>query len=388
MGTYIGTHADNEQNEGGAYQYHTDGHARSLWSEAVYENRLDRCTLSAGLQYALRHTDNDYQGDASAHNDMHTTWLYAFTQLKGRLWQRLDYVAGLGASRRHYRQDATHNAFLLLRPKLSLAYPLGRGVRLRYDFEISQHTSQIALISNVSIKQNSMETLVGNLNLRPNRVTSHDLRLSYTTPRLNAELQAYYRLNAHCNMEQISRQADNTFLRTQTNQGCCDFFFVQPYARWDVVPSRLTANVAAGLYRFFNTGADYSHTYTSVNCYASLQAYLGSWTFTAYADNGYRWMECENRGHQGAAVYLTVARQLRRGLTLALYCQYPFTPHPTTMQAQLLNRYIEKHVTMRTPAYGNRLSLNLSWNLSHGRKYRDISRTLNHRDTETGILGQ
>ena len=47
---------------------------------------------------------------------------------------------------------------------------------------------------------------------------------------------------------------------------------------------------------------------------------------------------------------------------------------------------IHKNVTQHSRDFGNMLTLNVTWHLSSGRKYRDIQRTMNHRDTETGIL--
>jgi hypothetical protein len=56
------------------------------------------------------------------------------------------------------------------------------------------------------------------------------------------------------------------------------------------------------------------------------------------------------------------------------------------MRSELKNRYIKKSYASTDSDAGNSLTLNLTWHFAHGRKYRDINRTLNHRDTETGIL--
>ncbi|MBR1448308.1 MAG: hypothetical protein IJ588_06140 [Prevotella sp.] len=396
VGTYIYSRDYSERNEGTPYIYTTTGHTYTLWTEAIYENRLKPFTLSTGIQFLQRYTDNAYAGDAEAHNAMHTSGIYGFGQLSGRLFQRLQYVAGLGLSRRYFSQADHHHDFLLLRPKASLSYPLANRWRLKYDFEISQHVSQIALISDVHIKQNAMETLVGNPDIRPNRVTSHDLRLTYTTPRLMLELQSYYRLNAHCNMEKVIphpsslspyRNVPSTpFLLTQTNQRGCNFFFIQPYAQWTILPDRLTATAYCGLYRFFNYGDDYTHTYTSLNGAAWLQAYLGRWTLTAYGDNGWNFMEGEHRGHQQPYWQLNASLRLNTRLTLSLYVQRPFSTHPKTSTGQLMNRYIHKKHIATDADDGNCLTLNLIWHLSRGRQYRDIERTMNHQDKETGIL--
>ena len=384
VATYIKTDSHAEHNEGGNYAYNVTGKTYSLWTEAVYENRLKPFTLSLGAQYGQKYINNVYSGDANADNAMRSSTLYFFGQLKGRLG-KLGYMGGLGVSTRYYRQAEWNDRFLLFRPKLTVAYPLARNLRAKYDFEVSQHVSQIALVSDVSIKQNAMETLVGNPEITPNRVTSHDLRLTYSTPRIMSELQGYWRLNANCNMEKYTRK-DGHFFQTQTNAGNeCSFFFIQSYNRWEAIPEHLSITLYGGIYRFYNFTDNYRHTYTAFNGGASVEAYLGRWTLTAYADNGWNFMEGEHRGHQAPAWYLTVSYQLKN-ITFSLYAQHPFCARPITNKTEVLSRYIHKDITQHSRDFGNMLTLNITWHLSSGRKYRDIQRTMNHRDTETGIL--
>lgn len=384
VGTYIKTDSYAEHNEGGSYAYSVMGKTYSLWTEAVYENRLKPFTLSLGTQYGQKYIHNVYSGDANATNSLRSSVLYFFGQLKGHLG-KLAYMGGLGMSTRYYRQAEWNHRFLLFRPKMTVSYPLTRNLKMKYDFEVSQHVSQIALVSNVSIKENAMETLVGNPEFMPNRVTSHDFRLTYSTPRLTTELQGYWRLNANCNMEKYTRK-NSHFYQTQTNaDNECSFFFIQSYNRWEVLPEHLSATIYGGIYRFFNYTDDYRHTYTAFNGGASIEAYLGRWTLTAFADNGWNFMEGEHRGHQAAAWYLTASYKIKN-VTLSLYAQHPFCARPLTNQTEVLNRYIHKEVSQNSRDFGNMLTLNLTWHLSSGRKYRDIQRTMNHRDTETGIL--
>ena len=384
VATYIKTDSHAEHNEGGNYAYNVTGKTYSLWTEAVYENRLKPFTLSLGAQYGQKYINNVYSGDANADNAMRSSTLYFFGQLKGRLG-KLGYMGGLGVSTRYYRQAEWNDRFLLFRPKLTVAYPLARNLRAKYDFEVSQHVSQIAFVSDVSIKQNAMETLVGNPEITPNRVTSHDLRLTYSTPRIMSELQGYWRLNANCNMEKYTRK-DGHFFQTQTNAGNeCSFFFIQSYNRWEAIPEHLSITLYGGIYRFYNFTDNYRHTYTAFNGGASVEAYLGRWTLTAYADNGWNFMEGEHRGHQAPAWYLTASYQLKN-ITLSLYAQHPFCARPLTNKTEVLSRYIHKDITQHSRDFGNMLTLNITWHLSSGRKYRDIQRTMNHRDTETGIL--
>ena len=387
VGTYIKTTGDTENNEGQAYRYDINGRTYSLWSEAIYENQLKPFTVSVGAQYGQRYSHNTYQGDVDATNDMHTSSLYLFSQLRGHLG-KLSFMGGLGASRRYYRQGDAKQDYWFFRPKFTVSYPLANRLKVKYDFEVSQHTSQIALVSNVSIKQNAMETILGNPDIHPNRVISHQLKLSYSTSRFTSELQGYYRLNPHCNMEKYIRQ-DGHFYQTQTNaDNECNFFYINTYNQWDIIPEKLSATVYGGIYRFFNFGEDYTHTYTSFNGGCSLQAYLGRWTLGAYADNGWNFMEGEHRGHQAPAWYITCNYRLNDAFSISLYAQHPLSQHPLTNKTEVVSCYVQKEISQHARDYGNMLTLKLSYRFDHGRKYRDIQRTMNHSDKETGILSK
>ena len=387
VGTYIRTTGRSEDNEITAYSYDIDGQTCSLWSEAVYENRMKPFTLSAGLQYGQRFSRNVYEGDADAVNTMRSSLLYVFSQLKGYIG-RLSYMGGLGISRRYYRQADTRQTFRLFRPKVSRACPLTSRLRANYSFEISQRVSQIALVSDVSIRRNAMETILGNPGIRPTRVTSHQIRLSYSTPHFTSELLGHCRLNAHCNMEKYIRE-NGRFYQTQTNAGNeCDLLYVSTYNRWDILPGRLSATVYGGVYRFLNFGEDYTHTYTALNGGCSVHAYLGHWTLGAYADNGWNFMEGERRGHQAPAWYISGQYRLGDDFSVALFVQHPFSQHPLTNRVEILSRYVQKEITGHSRDYGNMVSLRLSWRFERGRRYRDIERSMNHSDTETGILSK
>ncbi|MBQ4484744.1 MAG: TonB-dependent receptor [Prevotella sp.] len=385
VGTFIKTDSHTERNEGSDYQYDTKGKTYSFWSEAIYENRLKPFTFSGGFQFAQRYSHNEYHGDSEAFNDLHTSQLYLFSQLKGSL-SKLSYMAGIGASRRYYRQaDAKHN-FWLFRPKFSLSYPVAKHLKLKYDFETAQHVSRIALVSDASIKINSMETLLGNPEIRPCRRIDHDLRLTYAPPRFTSELQGYYLINSHCNMEKYVRK-DGHFYQTQTNaDNECSFFFIQSYNQWEIVADRLTATIYGGIFRFFNFGEDYRHTFTSFNGGCSVQAYLNRWTLGAYADNGWSFMEGEHRGLNVPSWHFTATYRPSKSLTISLFAQHLFAQHPLTSKAEVVNRYVQKEMSRHQRDLGNMITLKLTYRFEHGRKYREINRSMNHQDSETGIL--
>lgn len=66
--------------------------------------------------------------------------------------------------------------------------------------------------------------------------------------------------------------------------------------------------------------------------------------------------------------------------------QHPFSQHPLTNKTEVVSRYVQKEISQHYRDYGNMITLKFSYRLDYGRRYRDIQRTMNHRDNETGIL--
>ena len=73
-------------------------------------------------------------------------------------------------------------------------------------------------------------------------------------------------------------------------------------------------------------------------------------------------------------------------LSISLFVQHPFSQHPLTNRTEVVSRYVQKEISQHYRDYGNMVTLKLSWRLDRGRKYRDIQRTMNHSDSETGIV--
>lgn len=384
------TDYDYSDNDGDPYIYNVDGRAWSLTGETIYENRLRPFTLSAGAQYRHKHIDNGYTGDVSVRNRSTTRSIYVFGQLSGTLWD-IGYTAGMGMSHVAFRQTGHDYRFLLPRPKLSLSRPLTGRLKLAYDFEMSLRISAIANTNAVTLRRNTLEVERGNADLRPTRVTEHTLRLSYAAPRVSGRAEIYYRLNDRPNLMKYIRETDGdgrtVFVYTQQNQPGCDMLAATLYANWQVVPKRLKIGAYGGVFRFFNVGDDYRHYHTSFNGSLSASAFLGPFTLTGYIDNGWNFMEGELRGRQGS--YSVVSAQYRHGnLSLSLRWQRPLKSDSRSFHSEMLSRYVHKDTSQYSSDNANRLSLNLTWTLNRGRKYADIERTINHRDTDAGVMKQ
>ena len=385
VGSGIYTDKRGYNGEEGDYAYEVNGRTWSLESEAIYENKLKPFTLSAGLEHSVSFTNNEYTGDVSALNKMRRGELYLFSEVKGR-WKRIGYSAGIGVANKTYSQESYSFDYWTFRPKLTLSYEVLAGLSARYTFETYRRVSSYAMVSDARIRENSREWKVGNPNLQPSRVLKNIIDVSYNGRRVSCGMNMEYRRNIGTNMSVYERTATDEFLYSQQNIGNIMMFVVQNYLKYDVVPEHLSVTLFGGINRFFNNSSLYRHHLTSYNYGGNIQAYLGRWTLTGYADNGWKFVEGEHEGRNGPAVYFGVSYRWSR-CSLSLFMQHPFQQHPAIQRGKVLNENLYKESIYRSRDLGNMITLRFSWKLSKGKSYKEIDKKVQHEgNKQTSIL--
>lgn len=384
VGTYIGTRSSDSYDEGSPYRYDVDGRTYSLLSEAIYENRLKPFTLSAGLNYSQKYTNNEYTGDVSAATPIHHNRVYLFSEIKG-LWGNLRYSAGIGGSYLHYRQQAHSYDYWSFCPKAALSYNFTHALQLSYNFQMNERTSRVAMISDASIRNNRMEWTVGSPDLKPNREMYHLLRLTYTDNRLQASLEGFYKQCLRPNMAVYERTADDRFIYTQRNQKEIDALNAMAYASYWLLPEKLSVTAYGGLFRCFNFGQDYTHCYTSYFVTGAVNAYLGNLSLHAYADNGSRFLEGETKGYSGGDITLKAVYSYK-DWQFALIWQQPFQHKYKLFESEVLNRNLQKRTALYSGDACNLVNLTVTWRLTRGRKFRDVERSIQLKDKDTEII--
>ena len=384
VGTAISANEYNYNDEGSPYEYTTNGNTWSMMSEAIYENILNPVTVSAGIRNNIKYTKNKYGGSVDTTNRMHNYGTYIFGELRGH-WDKLGYVGGFGISNQRYNQGKNGYNYWLMRPKATISYSLNKNLVMNYSFEIYEHISKIAMISDTKIRENSREWTVGNSNLEPNRVSTHTLRLAYSTKGFNSKTDIEYRLNSNPNLAYYTRTEDDQFLYTQKNQHAINMLILQNSTKYDIIQNVMSLSAYAGVYRFFNYGENYTHLLTSYNMGGSLQVYLGAFTITANADNGWKFMEGETWNKDASTTDITCSYHIGN-CDLSIDLQHPFQNNPKVNHAELVNQYINKSMIMHSRDNGNMISINFAWKLCKGKRFQDIQQKLHNKDTQTGIL--
>ena len=367
-----------------SFGYNTLGKTWSLKSEAMYENRMKPFTLSAGLRYAQKYIDNDYSGDATLVSQIHSSNIYAFSQIQGSLW-KIGYMVGLGLSREYYRQGETTYDRVWLRPKLNLSLPLSQHIRLNYTLTSAPASSKLQNMSGMSIITNDMEYSEGNPKLIMARRDDHTLTLSYQSPRLYTQLMTFFRHNAHPAMQHVYRTEDNSFVKTFLEGRRIDLLMLQSYTNYDIIPQHLNAYVSAEMLNIWNDGQNYSHRLTSFNFNIGLTAWLGNWTIMATMDNGYHFMENEYESRNIFSDFVSVSYKYKN-ITAGLFCQNMFKRNAKIEEVENHNRLAHKLLIAHNHDTSSAIGIKLTWKLSEGRNFKGIDRDTNSlKDTETGV---
>ena len=367
-----------------SFGYNTLGKKWSLNSEAIYENHMKPFTLSAGLRYAQKYIDNDYSGDAVFVSQIHSSNIYAFSQIQGSLW-KISYMVGFGLSREYYRQGETTYDRVWLRPKLNLSMPISKSLRLNYPLTSSPASSKLQNMSGMSIITNEMEYSVGNPDLIMERRDDHTLTLSYQSPRLYTQLMSFYRHNDHPAMQHVRRTEDGQFAKTFLEGIRIDMLMLQSYTNCDIIPQHLNAYLSAEMLNIWNDGQDYSHRLTSFNFNVGLTAWLGNWTIMAAMDNGFHFMENEYESRNIFSDYVSISYKLKN-LTASLFCQNLFKRNAKIEEVENHNHLAHKLLVARNRDTSNAIGIKLTWILSKGRNFKGIDRDTNSlKDKETGV---
>lgn len=64
----------------------------------------------------------------------------------------------------------------------------------------------------------------------------------------------------------------------------------------------------------------------------------------------------------------------------------PFTPRYKQYESEILNRNLHKHAVGFDKDSGNRLTLNIAWRISQGKKRQAAEKTINLNDSDNGII--
>lgn len=364
------------------YAYQSNGDQYNINAEARYQKQWTNANLTFGGKYSLVSSTDNYTGSISTTNKLSRTQYDIYAQMSGTLWNVLNYQVALGFDGLAYTQNDKRYNYRQIIPKLSINYNPSQHWQIGYSLEMQQRAPRLAIINDITSMRNEMEYNVGNPNIKPSKRHEHTLSAYYQGKRLQSSLTAMYRANIDTWMDDISRSEDNIFTNKKQNKGDVNMIYISNQTTLQIIPENFDMTLNASFIRCFSIADTYTHSYSAWMGGASVNAYMGKWSFTAGIDNGWRSMEGETVIRQGAGNYITISRQLGKWGSIRMAWQNILDNEYQSEQIWLKNKNLQKHLITYNDNLGNMLFATLSINLSKGRRYKSPAKTMNNTGIE------
>lgn len=377
----IATKAQND------YSYNTKGNKYSLISEAIYTKQWNKIGLSAGANYNLSRTDNDYVGSVNTDAVLNTNNIYAFAQVQGKLGP-INYQAGMGASYVSIKQAADGFTKWVVRPQLTLSNNSIRNLYFRYTMRISPRTPSLSQLSDVRQQSSTLEANDGNTSLTTTYSYSNSLSIGWNHPWFYFNVYgAWYQWpNAIMTSIMPQKQADGSYLFVwkPENQRRYTEWYGSASITVHAIKNVLDLTAQANYTHDESRGLAYSHNFNDWNYYLSASLMLNRWNveasfapasksfFGESVDGG------ENQSNVSVA-YRHKNLRISLGCILVGYAKgYDYT-------SETNSKYYYSSGHTRIKNNGNMAYLSFSYNFSHGRKYKSEQRKLENSDRDSGI---
>ena len=369
------------------YSYSTLGKKYSLITEAIYAKEFKKATLSAGGEFSISRTDNDYTGAVNTDALLNSNNLYLFAQLQGKFaW--LNYQVGVGANRASIHQGDIGFEKWTFRPRLSLQTSAIKNVSLSLIGQMYQGTPSLSQLSDVRQQSSDLMAGDGNVNLKPYTGYQAYFTGTWNVPLLSLWVNAGITYAPDVIMTTYNAvQQDNgeyMIVSRPENQRA----FYDKWVRGNLTLHAIKDVLDISLYgcydRYDSRGNTYRHTYNAWQWGAEASLMLGNWTVNAdfYTTPKSYYGESMSGGENSSDLRVNYRwKDLRVGLG-AILVGYP---QGYEYPGRTDSRYYKSHYKTWIKDNGNMVYITLSYNFSHGRKYKAEQRKLNNADYDSGI---
>ena len=369
------------------YSYSTLGKKYSLITEAIYAKEFKKATLSAGGEFSISRTDNDYTGAVNTDALLNSNNLYLFAQLQGKFaW--LNYQVGVGANRASIHQGDIGFEKWTFRPRLSLQTSAIKNVSLSLIGQMYQGTPSLSQLSDVRQQSSDLMAGDGNVNLKPYTGYQAYFTGTWNVPLLSLWVNAgiTYAPDVIMTTYNAVLQDNGEYMIVSRPENQRAFY--DKWVRGNLTLHAIKDVLDISLYgcydRYDSRGNTYRHTYNAWQWGAEASLMLGNWTVNAdfYTTPKSYYGESMSGGENSSDLRVNYRwKDLRVGLG-AILVGYP---QGYEYPGRTDSRYYKSHYKTWIKDNGNMVYITLSYNFSHGRKYKAEQRKLNNADYDSGI---
>lgn len=360
------------------------GKKYSVIGEGDHQVRWKNISLYSGVKYTLGYTKNNYEGDIVENTSLTNGDLYLYSQLQGK-FKKMSYTAGIGVSYSYFDGQDNNFKFWTFRPSLSLGFLATNHFYIKYKFSVNQSTPSLSQLNDVSQMIDQYRIVKGNPDLKPYRIYSNSLQFTYQKNSLQIYLGSSHQFYSKVIMSEIGlAPSEKQIILTSSNQKYFQTINTFGGANFEIIKNILSVNLYAQLNWYDSKGNDYHHRYKCVCGGGQLNFNLKQWraNLGINSRNNYLWGETISYGEWGSVAEVGYkVKQLYLGVKAI-----NFLTNKWSAGNKSLSRFMQG--TSWTYIYDSApiFCLNLSWNFNWGKKSNAENKTLQNKDSDSGIL--
>lgn len=358
------------------------GEKYSIITEGIYERPLGKGKISTGLYHRQSISKNNYMGTVSKRTQMQEAHSSAYAEYTGK-FGKFTLIAGLKGYRSWYNQsDKGYENYTIL-PRLRMTYNLSNNSYIKYRGEILKRTPNLGDMSDVRQLIDSLQIRQGNPNLKLSTIYNNVMNIYFKKGLFSTNLTLFHQYQHRPVMEETVREGQ-MFIRTNNNQKSWQKFNPEAEFRFGPIKDILTVSFTTGLNYFDSRGNNYHHTYSNWYYMGEIMASYKKWSFFFQMQNHRNDFYGETLRY-GENYHLIGLTYRYKQLNVGVITINPFI-NDYKQGSEKFNSIAPSKNWFYIKESSRLFAINVSWNISFGRKYDSRSRRLNNEDSGTSTL--
>lgn len=387
VGTYIDTDSRRVYQEKREDKFETDitsiisGSKYSMIGEGIYEKRLGKGKITAGMKHLQSYTDNEYSGTTVANVSLRQaeSSVYGEYQRKAGKW---GYMANITGMRIYYSQKDVFTEKYTWQSSARLVFEPTTDLYFRYRVNYRNQTPSLGDMNDVEQAIDAWQVRKGNPNLDIYHILGQSFTAGWHKGIFGVDVLMAYDYEFKPIMESVFF-TNGTFIRTYENQKSFQDLNAEATFTFKPWKHHISLSLTPCLERFFSRGNTYRHTYTMTELRANVDFSYNNWlaNFTTITPPRFMHGEQMTKSDQ---MYTVMLGYKKSNWSIMAGALNPFTNEYKTDNR---NWSALTPVTSKIHTSNNRSFLvKLSFNLNYGKQFKGDTKRTNYMDMDSGII--
>lgn len=391
VGGYINSTSDRENRETDEsgiqlsnFLNNTTGKKYSAIVEGIHQAKWDHVQLHSGVNFKTGYAENNYAGDLSENTTLNNSDLYIYTQLQGKI-KKFGYQLGIGVSNSYFSDRNNRFNFWTIRPTVSLSYHAGENTYFQYKFRITPYVPSLSSLSDVAQRVDQFTINKGNPDLKPYRIYFNQLTVNFQKSTFQCYASIAHAYYNHVIMNETEfNESEKSFVSYNINQNYFQKATLDGSINWQIIPDKLSLNLYGQIHWSQSKGIRYDHKYTGYYGNGQINYRIKQWSFNFGINSRYNslWSEYIFYGEWSSMLGISYKyKELNVGITGINILSTRWSAGNKNLSRQMPGTSWT-YIYDSAPIY----CLNLSWNINWGKKSKAEQKTLQNKDSDSGIF--